>query len=619
MNSRRCKRSGSAEDALLSFVEVKEEPNEQLFDYNDLLQQAEVVGKSSESVNKNVSESRTKMPENKESKTHYKRSRATQVNSEDIDMLNVRRSDILNTHAENKPIKAIGTESIIPQCRFCLRRVSRENLKIILRKQSTKALAAFQIRVFHHDAYPLACSNCLNMIDIILDYRSAVTKARNLLLDKRMHLENDGWDDPANIECFNQCKSAVEQHRMQIDAIYDEHMAREERRNTQILEPKPEFSVENHETPGQSDNINDIQNAPTQNTINDDLTVELALESGIMEVENVLKAHVADSSLDSGNLIDAGEVFELSAENPKTTAPDINPSVNENDVSHHKRRKVKEIKVYYSSESDQNVEDEDYNPAESNSSENDDDDVDYTPAPLTSKQKTFVKSETEQETSEISEPKKRKYRKRSKESRQSKMRTKEKKPRKPRKPRESVLNRPPDYKPPSIQPVLCDLCGESVRPETIEGHRNRHLGIKPYNCPIEGCDWTFHGRANLSNHLRRMHPENGVQALKCDVCGKFIRGKPGILNEHKKLHFLKEKSYVCPVCGKGFTLNRYLRQHSVIHTGLFPYECSYCGKKFNNKWSMKTHEKNMHEKKNQGSTSYDPAMDAEQTDQAYVE
>lgn len=34
---------------------------------------------------------------------------------------------------------------------------------------------------------------------------------------------------------------------------------------------------------------------------------------------------------------------------------------------------------------------------------------------------------------------------------------------------------------------------------------------------------------------------------------------------------------------------------------------------------MKTHEKNMHEKKNQGSTSYDPAMDAEQTDQAYVE
>lgn len=54
MNSRRCKRSGSAEDALLSFVEVKEEPNEQLFDYNDLLQQAEVVGKSSESVNKYV-------------------------------------------------------------------------------------------------------------------------------------------------------------------------------------------------------------------------------------------------------------------------------------------------------------------------------------------------------------------------------------------------------------------------------------------------------------------------------------------------------------------------------------------------------------------------------------
>ncbi|XP_019536140.2 zinc finger Y-chromosomal protein 2 [Aedes albopictus] len=617
MNSRRCKRSGSPENVLVSFVEVKEEPDEQAYECSASMQAGD-ARRSSRVVNKCAGDLQAKMPENKETKTHYRRSRATQVNSEDIDMINVKKFDALNTNAENKPIRAIGTESVIPQCRFCLRRVSRENLKIILRKHSTKALAAFQIRVFHHDAYPLACVNCLNMIDIIFDYKSAVTKARKLLLNKRMYLENNGWDDSVNIESFNQCKSAIEQHRMQIEAIYDEHMVRDERRNTQILEPKMELSIEDSAAPDIRNETIHAQNASTANLVHDEsAAVELVLESDIGDVESVLKTVVEDVSVDSGNIINAGDGFELPADNSEATPPNIESLENENGVPSRRRRKVKEKKVYYSSESEQNIEDDDYNPGDANSSDNDDDDLDYIPVSLALELKEIVKSESEVEVPVVSEPTKRKYKKRSDVPR--KPRAKEQYPRKPRKPRESALNRPPDYKPPSIQPVLCDLCGESVRPETIEGHRNRHLGIKPYNCPVEGCDWTFHGRANLSNHLRRMHPEKGVQSLKCDICGKFIRGKPGILNEHKKLHFLKEKSYVCPVCGKGFTLNRYLRQHSVIHTGLFPYECGYCGKKFNNKWSMKTHEKNMHEKKNQIPTSYDSAMETEQAGQAYME
>ncbi|XP_062565052.1 zinc finger and SCAN domain-containing protein 12-like [Armigeres subalbatus] len=571
-----------------------------------------------------------KTAEIKESKTHYKRSRGTQVNAEDIDMLHVKRLDLSNSGAENKPIKAIGTESIIPQCRFCLRRVSRENLKIILRKQSTKAYAAFQIRVFHHDAYPLACSNCLNMIDIILDYKSAVLKARNLLLDKRMHLENNGWDDPVNIECFKQCKSTIEQHRMQMDSIYDEQMVREERRiasndneqimeeerrDASVLEPKMELNIGEDEAHVPRDDLIHINQSVTiPHTMSDECTAEFALESDINEVEHALEAHVADSEC----LINTDEIFEMSHANTELAVLSIGSPANDEDKSTSKIRRVKEKKVYYSSESDHNAEDADYNPVDLNSSDNDDDDPDYTSQQLVAKHKPPGKSEIRQtHDSEAAPRKKRKYRKRDKQQDQHKSQGKLKKPRKPRKPKESILNRPPDYKPPSVQPVLCDLCGESVRPETIEGHRNRHLGIKPYNCPIDGCDWTFHGRSNMSNHMRRMHPENGVQSHKCDVCGKYIRGKRGILNEHKKLHALKDKSYVCQVCGKGFTLNRYLRQHSVIHTGLFPYECGYCGKKFNNKWSMKTHEKNMHEKKNQ--INFDQEIETENPGQAYNE
>ncbi|XP_019536142.2 zinc finger and BTB domain-containing protein 18 [Aedes albopictus] len=587
MNSRRCKRSGSAENVPVSFVEVKVEPDVLAYECSESLpslntRTRHAKRRSSKVVNKCVDESQVKKPKTKKTKTHYRRNRATQVNSEDINMINVRRFDLLDTNAENKPIRAIGTESVIPQCRFCLRRVSRENLKIILMKHSIKAHAALQIRVFHHDAYPLACVNCLNMIDIIFDYKSVVTKARKLLLDKRMHLENDGWDDPVNVGSFNQCKSAIEKHRMQIDTIYDDHLARDERRNTQMLDPKMELSIEDNAA---SDTRNDtihIQNAYTADSVHKESTsVQLSLEPGIGDVESILQAVVEDVSVNSGNIINAGDGFELPAANSVATPPNTESLENENGIPSRSRRKAKENKVYYSSESEQSIEDDDYDPGDSNASENDDDDLVYIPVSLTS------------EIPEVSVPKKRKYNKMSGLPR--KPRTKEQHPRKRRKPRESGL----DYKSPPVQPVLCDLCGESVRPETIEGHRNRHLGIKPYSCPAAGCDWTFYGRSNMSTHVRRVHPENGVPTQKCDVCGKHIKGTTGSLNVHRKRHFQQERNFVCTICGKGFTLNRYLKQHSVVHTGLFPHECSFCGKKFNNKWSMKTHEKNVHGKKSQ--------------------
>ncbi|XP_065083063.1 zinc finger protein ZIPIC-like [Ochlerotatus camptorhynchus] len=620
METRRCKKSKSPTNVRLSFVEVKQEPDDGLYDCTELLQPQGAQKFTPETVNKHSSALQPKASEQKSCKTYYRRSRATQVNAEDIDVISVRSLDLSNVQAENKPIQPIGPEAIIPQCRFCLRRVSRANMKIILMKHKTKALAAFQIRVFPNDAYPFACSNCLNLIDIFLDFKSSVTKARNLLLNKRMHLESNGWDDAICIEAFNQCKTAVEQHRMQIDAIYDEQIAREERRNASIFEPKMELNVDEQEKAHSNDlNFDHEQSTETTDNMIDDPAVEFRLESDINEVEQMLISHAVDGNGDNESELITTLNVDVNSEGPAENEKNakIASSIDEDYLPLSKRRKVKVLK--YSTESEQGLEDEDYTVTDLNSS----DDDDYKPESLTAtSKKSKTSSDSEQETDdEISIPEELDYGNKGKPTRSSKAKAKGKKPRKPRKKRESTLNRPPDYKPPSILPVLCDLCGEKVRPETIEGHRNRHLGIKPYTCPVDCCGWTFYGRANMSTHMRRMHPENGVPSQKCDVCGKYIRGKPGILNEHKKLHFLKEKSYVCPVCGKGFTLNRYLRQHSIIHTGLFPYECSYCGKKFNNKWSMKTHEKNMHEKKNQASASYDsdPIIDAAASGHNYAE
>ncbi|XP_065083065.1 zinc finger protein weckle-like [Ochlerotatus camptorhynchus] len=609
MITRRCNKPKSPTNVGLSFVEVKEEPEVKLYDLSELLQPQRTLKRTPETIHKHSSTLQPKTSEQKSCKTNYSRSRATQVNSEDIDAISVRSLDLSNVQAENKPILPIGTEVTIPQCRFCLRRVSRANLKIILTKHKSKAQAAFQIRVFPNDAYPFACSNCLNLIDIFLDFKSSVTKARNLLLNKRMHLENDGWDDPTHIEAFNQCKAAVEQHRMQIEAIYDEQMTREERRNESVFESKMEQNVAEQEIPYTNDDFDDEQSSETTDKMAIEPAVELELEFDINEAKHMLMSHRninenIDNDSELITTLNADITHEAHVENENYTT-----SVDEDYVHLSKRRKAKVIKYY--TESEQDYEDDDYTPAETNSS----DDNDYIPETLedTSK-KPKASSDFEQKTNDdISIPEELEANNKGKSPRLSKAKAN------PRK-KESTLNRPPDCKPSSILHVLCDLCGEKMRPETIEGHKNRHLGIKPYICPVDGCEWTFYGRTNMSLHMRRRHPENGVPYQKCDVCGKYIRGNRSIFNQHKKRHFLKEKSYVCPVCGKGFTLDRYLRQHSIIHTGLFPYECSYCGKKFNNKWSMKTHEKNMHEKKNQTSTGYDldPIIDAAASGTNYV-
>lgn len=152
---------------------------------------------------------------------------------------------------------------------------------------------------------------------------------------------------------------------------------------------------------------------------------------------------------------------------------------------------------------------------------------------------------------------------------------------------------------PTVKRQLCDLCGEYIRPESVEGHRNKHLGIKPYICSVEKCEVAFSSRYNLSKHMKKFHKPGGVGAHPCNICGKVIQGSIGVLKYHQKRHNIDTKSFICQVCGKGFTMKWYLTQHSIIHTGEFPHKCKYCGKRFNNKWSMKTHEKNIHEKKNQ--------------------
>ncbi|XP_053688463.1 zinc finger protein 37-like [Sabethes cyaneus] len=437
-------------------------------------------------------------------KRRHTRSRAVQVKPEDIDEAATPKLIVPSIPGENEPIDPAHSKTEVPQCRLCLRRVSRANLNIILTKHKSKTLAALKIKIFPNDAYPLACSNCLNLLDIILDFREAVTKAKNLLLSEGTFLESDGWDDSDCVEAIAKCRTVVEQHRNQINCIYQKFIKRE---NGEL----------------ETDNAEYVQDNSTHLSLSDDHSIIAAAAEAeeSSEYTDSVKPEPIGEHVGMTN-VESEPEFEIDFID-EADESDFSPSSDSNDKDFAcekpatKSKKLKESKVH--------------TPKVKKSNES------------TKKSKSYPKSKQKQE--------------------------------------------------------LCDLCGQQVFPLAAEAHKNRHLGIKPYSCPAEGCELTFYSRINQTDHVRRIHSANGVPSYKCDICGRTIRGGKSVFNYHKRKH-QHSKSHVCQFCGKGFTLRQYLKQHvTVVHTEVFPHECKYCGKKFKLKWSMLAHEKNVHEKKNQ--------------------
>ncbi|XP_053690415.1 zinc finger and BTB domain-containing protein 41-like [Sabethes cyaneus] len=520
-NSRRFRRGARKVKEELSFelVDIKTEPDN--------------ASSRSSSSDENMFNSNTDMGSIAgKVKRRYTRTRAVQVKPEDIDDNVATRVNVPSIAGENEPIDPVYGETVVPQCRFCLRRVARSNLKIILTKHKSKALAAFRIKIFPGDAYPLACCNCLNLLDIMLDFKEAVAKAKNLLLGERMYLESEGWDDSDCVEAIAKCRTVVEQHKNQVDCIYQEFSKRRS-----AADSKKDNSTENVE----------LSQMTSTNLVDDvHQIVSAVIDAGeTSECMDSIKAEVFSS-----------EPITTLISNSQPEPESEMDFLLDGDVSR------------FSSSSDS--ENEDYitqKKTKKRSKRRNDDFEKPVKAP---------RKNRKSKNNESLSPKPKRTRKSSKEKATPSASSKEHDPRQ----------------------ELCDLCGQRVCPQAAESHKNRHLGIKPYSCPAEGCELTFYSRVNQISHVKRIHSENGVPTYKCDICGRNIRGAIKVINYHKRKH-MHTKSHICQFCGKGFTMRQYLKQHvTVVHTEVFPHECKYCGKKFKLKWSMLAHEKNVHEKKN---------------------
>lgn len=122
-----------------------------------------------------------------------------------------------------------------------------------------------------------------------------------------------------------------------------------------------------------------------------------------------------------------------------------------------------------------------------------------------------------------------------------------------------------------LDSTMCDVCGKVMKNKaSLARHSFIHTGMKPYACHL--CELRFNRRDNLQYHLNRLHP-NGVTKLEKqrDV-----------------------QAWLCAVCGKTFNCRSRLKTHEVIHSGVKPFGCDLCPKAYMRANDLEHHKKIVH-------------------------
>ncbi|XP_063835536.1 zinc finger protein 433-like [Ostrinia nubilalis] len=143
---------------------------------------------------------------------------------------------------------------------------------------------------------------------------------------------------------------------------------------------------------------------------------------------------------------------------------------------------------------------------------------------------------------------------------------------------------------------VCKDCGVSCEGvDKLQIHERRHLFSKRSKCPK--CGKLYTSKDFFERHVKLCledkldpHPFRTeiVKTYICDLCGKGY-STPGGLRVHERFTHGNAKPHECEYCGKQFTAPSYLKTHMLKHTGEKNFKCTICNRRFVSKEALLYH------------------------------
>uniref|UniRef100_A0A4W5RGR0 Zinc finger protein 865 n=1 Tax=Hucho hucho TaxID=62062 RepID=A0A4W5RGR0_9TELE len=130
----------------------------------------------------------------------------------------------------------------------------------------------------------------------------------------------------------------------------------------------------------------------------------------------------------------------------------------------------------------------------------------------------------------------------------------------------------------------CADCGRVLSSAAaLESHASLHTGKRPFVCSACGKD--FPNLKGLNRHARVHGEQRGHQ---CPQCSKTFVYRFG-LTKHEQMVHSGVRPFICPICGKRFAIRRDMETHLRVHTGEKPFACSLCVKRFKRRVELNVH------------------------------
>ncbi|KAF1383805.1 hypothetical protein PFLUV_G00135630 [Perca fluviatilis] len=130
--------------------------------------------------------------------------------------------------------------------------------------------------------------------------------------------------------------------------------------------------------------------------------------------------------------------------------------------------------------------------------------------------------------------------------------------------------------------IKCTMCEKNFSEIVLmKRHYSKSHKVRgSYPCPL--CKRTFVRLCELVRH------QQNKRLYQCGACKKCYT-KPGLLNDHEKVHSASVAPRICETCGKSFKSLAHLILHQSKHRERQPSVCSDCGKQFSTKDCLRAH------------------------------